>query len=58
MLPEGEIPVAGEALMFIVNADRWPYHRTRIAPGVKGFFVEGSHRVAECEVTAVLALAN
>ena len=58
VLPEGEVPVIGNALMFIVNADHWSFHRTRIAPGVRGFFVEGAKKVAECEVTAVHALAS
>ena len=58
VLPEGEVPVTGRAFMFIVNVDRWSFHQERIAPGVRGFFVEGSKKVAECEVTSVNALAS
>lgn len=58
VLPEGEVPTTGNALMFIVNPDRWSFHKERVALGVRGFFVEGSKKVAECEVTAVHALAG
>jgi hypothetical protein len=58
VLPEGEVPCEGQALMFIVNLDRVPFHKERIAPGVRGFLMEGSRKVAECEVTRVLGLAR
>ena len=57
VLPEGEVPVAGQAHMFIVNPERVEFHRARIRKGVRGFFVEGPRKVAECEVIAVLGLA-
>ncbi len=57
VLPEGEVPVSGKARMFIVNPDRSAFHRARVKPGVHGFLMEGSRKVARCEVTAVLGLA-
>jgi hypothetical protein len=57
MLPEGEVPAEGQALMFIVNPERIVFHRQRIAIGTRGFFMEGARKVAECEVTAILGLA-
>jgi hypothetical protein len=58
VLPEGEVPYEGKALMFIVNPERKPFHRERIAVGVRGFFMEGARKVAECEVTKVLGLSG
>jgi hypothetical protein len=57
MLPEGEVPVEGRALMFIVNPERRLFHRRRVAVGIRGFFMEGPKKVADCEITAVLGLA-
>jgi len=56
MLPEGEVPVEGRALMFIVNPERRLFHRRRVAVGIRGFFMEGPKKVADCEITAVLGL--
>lgn len=53
-LPDGEIASAGRAAMFIVNPERRHLHRARLAPGVRGFFMEGPKRVAECEVIEIL----
>ena len=58
VLPEGEVPMAGVADMFILIADRLPYHRDRIRVGTRGYMVEGPKRVAECEVIALGAVAN
>jgi hypothetical protein len=58
VLPEGEVPVEGRALMFIVNPDRRAFHRQRITIGTRGFFMEGAKVVAECVVTAILGLAH
>jgi len=57
VLPEGEILLEGDALMFVVDPDLIPYHKQRIAVGVRGFFMEGPHKVAACEVVAVLGLS-
>ena len=55
-LPDGVIPTEGEALMFIVVAERRPFHANRIKKGVKGYWVEGARKVAICTVTRVLAI--
>lgn len=52
VLPEGEVPSTGRALMYIVNLDNEQYHRERISIGTKGSFVEGPKAVAVCEVVA------
>lgn len=57
VLPEGEVPSTGRAWMFIVNPDKEPYHRARIAVGTQGAFVEGARKVAGCEVLAIHGLA-
>lgn len=58
VLPEGQVPSTGRASMFIVDPDKEPYHRARIAIGTKGAFVEGARTVAVCEVVAIHGLAN
>lgn len=58
VLPEGEVPAAGVADMFLVNSDRAAYHRRRLAVGTKGYFMEGPKKVAECEVVALGSLVN
>lgn len=56
-LPEGPVPYEGVAHMFILNPDmRDHVHRGRLAVGIKGYFVEGTKRVAECEVTEIIGL--
>ena len=57
VLPEGEVPLSGKARMFIINPERNAFHRARVKAGVRGFFMEGSHKAAQCEVTSVLGLA-
>lgn len=59
-LPDSEpVPEEGTATMWIVNdAMREEVHRERVKPGVRGFFVIGSHRIAEAEITEVIALAE
>lgn len=56
VLPEGEIPMKGRALMFVVLASRRPFHFSRIAKGTRGYFVEGARKVAVCTVTKVIGL--
>lgn len=53
VLPEGEVPAVGMAQMFVVNRERTSFHQSRIRIGVRGFFMEGARKVAECEVTAI-----
>ena len=57
VLPSGEpMPKQGLADMFIVNPAFRAFHSQHIKVGVRGYFKEGSHRIALCEVVEVLAL--
>ena len=58
ILPEGiPVPWSGTATMWILVPEmRAEIHRSRIAEGVRGYFMEGSHRVAEAVVTRVIGL--
>jgi hypothetical protein len=59
VLPDGPVPYEGVAHMFILNPDmREQVHRRRMAVGVRGYFVEGSKRVAECEVMELIGLTE
>lgn len=46
----------GKANMWILNPDFMDYHRSRIKIGVKGFFMEGGIKTAECEVIRLVGL--
>ena len=50
------MPSEGLAEMRILFAQMRPIHRKKIKVGVKGYFVEGSRRVAEAEVIDILYL--
>ena len=58
-LPAGRaVPEQGTATMWILNDElRDQIHRQRIKRGVRGYFVVGTQRIAEVEVTDVLGLA-
>jgi hypothetical protein len=58
MPPEGEVPPSGKARMFVVNPDRVAFHRTLVKLGGRGFFMEGTRKVAECTVTAITGLGE
>jgi hypothetical protein len=58
VLPDGEVPSAGVADMFLVNLERAAYHRKRVAVGTRGYFMEGPKKVAECEVVALGSLGT
>ena len=52
-----QVPREGTARMWILLQEmREDVHRKRIRVGVRGYFMEGSHRVAEAEVIEVLGL--
>lgn len=58
-LSDGPVPYEGTAHMFILDPDmREQIHRSRISLGVRGYFVEGAKRVAECEVIEVIGLSE
>ena len=48
----------GIARMWIVDRQMRLYHRNKIRPGLKGYFMEGPRRVAECEVVELIGLAT
>ncbi len=55
--PNRTVPNEGTAQMFIVNDElRQAFHAKRLDTGVRGYFMEGSKRVAEAVVTKLLAL--
>jgi len=56
-VPEDEqAEIEGTARMWILVDKMRPVHRDRIRPGVRGFIVEGSRKVASVEVNQVLGL--
>lgn len=46
----------GVARMWIIMPSMRKFHRDKINIGLKGFFMEGSNRVAECEVIELIDL--
>lgn len=52
VLPEGT------ARMWILNDELRSQHRARIKIGSRGYFVEGPQKVAVCEITAIVGLAE
>jgi hypothetical protein len=57
--PDIKVAVEGTAQMFILNDElRSTLHVKRIKPGVRGYFMEGPHRVAEAIVTKLLAISD
>lgn len=51
------VPTFGKAKMWIINEINQELHRERIKIGLKGYFVEGPHKVAECEVIQIVNLS-
>jgi hypothetical protein len=52
------VPPSGVARMWIILPQPRPYHHDKIKPGVIGYFMEGSRKVAECEVVEILGMLN
>lgn len=46
----------GTASMWILMPEMRSYHKTKIKTGLKGYFMEGSRRVAECVIIEILDL--
>ena len=46
----------GTARMWIIVPETREYHRDKIQVGLKGYFMEGSRKVAECEVVELIGL--
>jgi hypothetical protein len=57
--PNSFVAAEGIAQMFIVNDElRCSLHARKLAPDVRGYFMEGSSRVATATVTRLLAIAD
>jgi hypothetical protein len=53
------VPESGEAYMWILFFDRMSdYHRVRATPGRRGWFMEGSHKVAEVTILEQIGLSG
>ncbi|WP_394773011.1 hypothetical protein [Flavobacterium sp.] len=50
------VPTSGKAKMWILNGTLQKLHKERIKIGLKGYFVEGRHKVAECEIIQIVNL--
>jgi hypothetical protein len=53
---EAVVKSTGTASMWVIIPKMRQVHRDRINVGLKGFFMEGPRRVAECEVIEVVGL--
>lgn len=51
------VPTSGKAKMWVINEINQELHRERIKIGLKGFFMEGPNKVAECEVIQIVGLS-
>ena len=47
---------SGKANMWIINPDFIDYHKNKIKIGVKGYFMEGFKKTAECEIIELISL--
>jgi hypothetical protein len=58
VLPEDvPVPVSGTATMWILSPElQSGIHARRVKEGVRGFFMEGGHRVAEATVTRIIGV--
>lgn len=56
LLVDGYVPMHGLADIFIVFSASRAFHQQHIKLGLRGYFVEGPHLVAVCEVVAILSL--
>lgn len=50
------VPISGKARMWILNESLHEIHAERIKIGLKGYFVEGPRKTAECEVIQIVHL--
>lgn len=57
--PGTQVANNGVAKMYIVNdVLRKSFHAPRLRQGIRGYFMEGPHRVAEAIVTRLLAISD
>ena len=50
------VSTCGRAKMWMVTEANYELHKSRIKIGLKGYFMEGPRKVAECEVVEILRL--
>ena len=50
------VPVSGKAKMWMLDDNFFNYHKSRMKIGTRGYFMEGSHKTAECEVVEFIHL--
>lgn len=53
---DSPVPQEGIARMWVIMPPMRPFHKDKITTGLKGFFMEGSRKVAECEVIEIIDL--
>ncbi|CAG5080939.1 hypothetical protein [Parvicella tangerina] len=53
MNKEIPVPKSGTANMWVINPQFRPFHKSKIHEGLVGYFMEGSCKVAICEVISV-----
>ncbi len=49
---------SGIARMWVIDPEKRGYHENKIRVGLKGYFMEGTKRVAECEVIEITGLKS
>lgn len=52
------VPLQGIARMWIINDALRPYHQDKIEIGARGYFLEGSRKVADCEIIELVGLMS
>lgn len=58
VISSGFVLEEGTARMWIVSEKFRDYHQKRIKVGTIGYFMEGSRRMAKCEVTEIVDLMS
>jgi len=51
------VSISGTARMWLLDPQMQEYHKNKIKPGLRGYFMEGSRRVAECDVIQIVGLS-
>ncbi len=53
---QARVKATGTARMWVMVPKMRQMHRGKIKAGMKGYFMEGSRRVAECEVIEIVGV--
>lgn len=56
LIAQGPVLRQGVARMWILNPKFRAYHQERIRKGIKGYFLEGHIKIADCEVIEIVDL--